>query len=76
MLKKEQDPMGQAIYNFFHNRDFTPISVDTNITSGEELPVEHLFRSYAEMPELEKHALQLVKGKVLDVGAGFRFLLK
>ena len=22
------------------------------------------------MPELEKHALQLVKGKVLDVGAG------
>ena len=70
MLKKEQDPMGQAIYNYYHNGDANPILVDTNITSGEELPVEHLFRSYHEMPHLEKKALELVKGKVLDIGAG------
>ena len=70
MIKKEQDPMGQALYHYFHHNDNTPIKVKTNITEGEELPVSHLFRKYSEMPFLEKEALRLVKGKVLDVGAG------
>lgn len=70
MIKKDQDPMGQAIYHYFHCNDNTPIKVNTNITEGEELPVSHLFRKYSEMPFLEKEALRLVKGKVLDVGAG------
>ena len=70
MIKKEQDPIGQAIYHYFHYNDNTPIKVNTNITEGEELPVSHLFRKYPKMPFLEKEALRLVKGKVLDVGAG------
>ena len=70
MIKKEQDPMGQAIYNFFHDKDETSVVVNTNITSGEELPVPYLFRTFDEMPLLEKKAMSLVKGKVLDVGAG------
>ena len=70
MIKKEQDPMGQAIYNYFHHKDATSVKVNTNITEGEELPVSYLFRKYDEMPLLEKKAMNLVKGKVLDVGAG------
>ena len=70
MIKKEQDPMGQAMYHYFHFNDNTPIKVKTNITQGEELAISHLFRKYPEMPILEKEALRLVKGKVLDVGAG------
>ena len=70
MINKEQDPMGQAIYNYFHHKDDTSVKVDTNITEGEELPVSYLFRSFDEMPLLEKEALGLVKGTVLDVGAG------
>ena len=70
MIKKEQDPMGQAMYHYFHFNDKTSIKVNTNITEGEELPVPYLFRKYSEMPFLEKEALGLVKGKVLDVGAG------
>ena len=70
MLKREQDPMGQAIYNYFHHQDETSVKVDTNITSGEELSVSYLFRNHNQMPLLEKKALDLVKGKVLDVGAG------
>lgn len=34
------------------------------------MPVAHLFRSEQEMPQLEKRALELVRGKVLDIGAG------
>tara|TARA_B110000977_G_C11068737_1_gene488802 strand:+ start:164 stop:883 length:720 start_codon:yes stop_codon:yes gene_type:complete len=70
MIKKEQDPMGQAIYNYFHHEDETPVKVTTNITFEEELPVPYLFRTFQEMPLLEKKAMDLVKGKVLDVGAG------
>lgn len=70
MIKKEQDPMGQAIYNYFHHKDETAVNVDTNITIGEELPVPYLFRTFEEMPLLEKKAMNLVHGNVLDVGAG------
>lgn len=70
MINRERDPMGQAMYHYFHFNDTTSIKVNTNITEGEELPVSHLFRKYSEMPFLEKEALSLVKGRVLDVGAG------
>lgn len=70
MLKKEKDPMGQAMYHYFHFNDRTSVTVNTNITDGEELLVSYLFRKYSEMPFLEKEALRLVRGKILDVGAG------
>ena len=70
MLKKEKDPMGQAMYHYFHFNDRTSVTVNTNITDGEELLVSYLFRKYSEMPFLEKEALHLVRGKILDVGAG------
>ena len=54
MIKKEQDPMGQAMYHYFHYNDATSIKVNTNITEGEELPVPYLFRKYSEMPFLKK----------------------
>jgi SAM-dependent methyltransferase len=34
------------------------------------MSVAYLFRTYNEMPKLEKKALQLAKGKILDVGCG------
>ncbi len=34
------------------------------------MSVAYLFRTYNEMPKLEQKALQLAKGKVLDVGCG------
>ena len=36
----------------------------------DEIPVKDLFRSYSEMPELEKIALEEARGRILDVGAG------
>jgi 2-polyprenyl-3-methyl-5-hydroxy-6-metoxy-1,4-benzoquinol methylase len=34
------------------------------------MSVAYLFRSYDEMPKMEQRALQLAKGKILDVGCG------
>ena len=70
MIKNDQDPIGHAIYNFHHHSDETSVKVNTNITDGDELPVAYLFRTYDEMPLLEKKAMNIVKGTVLDVGAG------
>ena len=46
------------------------IITSTNISNEDVLPLKYLFRSFKEMPKLEQKALQLAKGKVLDVGCG------
>lgn len=70
MIIKKNDPIGQAIHHFHYNNDDTPLIVNSNITEGEVFPVSHFFRTYDKMPLLEKKAMSMVKGKVLDVGAG------
>jgi SAM-dependent methyltransferase len=36
----------------------------------DEIPVESLFRSLEDMPEIERVALEEAQGRILDVGAG------
>jgi len=62
--------MGQAIYNYSFCNDNTPINVLSQLVEDEELPPDYFFRSYREMPRLEKIALNNCKGKILDIGAG------
>lgn len=42
----------------------------TNISDEDQLPLPYLFREYKKMPKIEQKALQLAKGKILDVGCG------
>jgi len=64
------DLFGKAILDFQTNNSPENIITETNISEADEMDVAYLFRSYKEMPKLEKKALQLSKGKVLDVGCG------
>jgi cyclopropane fatty-acyl-phospholipid synthase-like methyltransferase len=64
------DLFGKAILDFQTNNSPEDIITETNISEADEMNVAYLFRSYKEMPKLEKKALQLSKGKVLDVGCG------
>jgi SAM-dependent methyltransferase len=64
------DIFGKAILDFQTNNSPEDIITETNISEADEMDVAYLFRSYKEMPKLEKKALQLSKGKVLDVGCG------
>ena len=43
---------------------------ETSISEEDEMSVAYLFRSYSEMPAIEQKALQIAKGKVLDIGCG------
>ena len=63
------DAIGQALLAFYNHKDNTDIVVKSSITDDDIIPVNYLFRVYTEMPIIEQKALDLCKGKVLDVGA-------
>lgn len=65
-----KDLFGKAILDFQTNNSPKDIITETNISDADEMSVAYLFRNYNEMPKLEQKALQLAKGKVLDVGCG------
>ncbi|MCB9425455.1 MAG: class I SAM-dependent methyltransferase [Flavobacteriales bacterium] len=65
-----KDLFGKAILDYQTNNSPEDIITETNISEPDELSVEYLFRGYEEMPEIERRALDLAKGRVLDVGCG------
>jgi SAM-dependent methyltransferase len=65
-----KDLFGKAIFDFQTNNNPEDIITETSISEEDEMSVEYLFRSYNEMPHIEQKALQLAKGKILDVGCG------
>ncbi len=70
MDTKKTDPVGVAILDYAATKKAKDIIVCSDICEDDIIPIEVLFRSYDEMPELEKAALDEAEGKVLDVGAG------
>lgn len=65
-----KDLFGKAILDYQTNNSPEDLITETNISEEDQMSVAYLFRSYDEMPKLEQKALQLAKGKVLDVGCG------
>lgn len=65
-----KDLMGRAIWDYFHNENPEDLQTETSISELDELPIKYLFRDFEEMNKIEKKALKLSHGKVLDVGAG------
>ena len=70
LLETGKDPMGNAIYDYFCKGQAGRLRVFSPQFDEDEIPVKTLFREYDEMPELERMALDLAQGKILDVGAG------
>ncbi|WP_372948942.1 SAM-dependent methyltransferase [Mariniphaga sp.] len=65
----KNDLIGRAIADYFEHGETPDIEIQTNYTEGELLSPAYFFRTVNEMPEIEKTALNLCRGKVLDVGA-------
>ncbi|MEY3438501.1 MAG: hypothetical protein RL265_1086 [Bacteroidota bacterium] len=70
MEEKFGDPIGAAIAEYAATKKPNDIIVGSDICEDDIIPIEVLFRKFDNMPELEQIALERVKGKVLDVGAG------
>lgn len=64
------DPIGGAVSDFLAGMQDAEITVESNLTEDDVIPVHYLFREPAAMPELEHVALEACKGKILDIGAG------
>jgi SAM-dependent methyltransferase len=64
------DPVGKAILDYVKTKKGDDIIVCSEICEDDIIPIEVLFRTENEMPELELLAMERCKGKILDVGAG------
>lgn len=62
--------MGAAIADFHKSGRAAKLIVKSSQFDDDEIPVKTLFRKFAQMPMLEKEALRLAKGDILDVGGG------
>lgn len=65
-----KDLFGKAILDYQTNNSPEDLITETSISNSDEMSVAYLFRTFSEMPKLEQKALQLAKGKILDVGCG------
>jgi SAM-dependent methyltransferase len=65
-----KDPLGQAVLDFLDGVRGAKVTVSCNLADDDVLPVRYLFRSFPELPEREVKALELCRGRVLDIGAG------
>lgn len=64
------DVLGHAIADFYYKTEPKKLWINNKYWAKEEMPVEVYFRDETNMTKLELMALQLCKGKILDIGAG------
>jgi len=65
-----KDVFGKAILDYQKGNYTEDIITSTSISDEDVLPIPYLFREFSKMPNIEQKALQLAKGKILDVGCG------
>ena len=70
LLTTDKDPMGAAIADYFNHHKANRLQVFSSQFDEDEIPVRQLVRNAKTMPLLERTALQLANGSILDVGAG------
>lgn len=70
LLSADKDPMGTAIADYHRNKRADRLRVFSSQFDEDEIPVKQLFRTLGQMPAIEQTALELSRGKILDVGAG------
>jgi len=64
------DLFGKALADYYHNPEKQEIITWTNLTEEDPVPLSYFFRDYAGMPKLEQKAIELSRGKTLDIGCG------
>jgi SAM-dependent methyltransferase len=69
MIFPEEDSISQGVFNYHYHRDNSPIFIHSADFDTDEVLPSYFFRGYKQMPVLEQKALDLARGRVLDVGA-------
>ena len=61
---------GVSLLDYFNGDTSATIAVYGELVPRREVPVNLFFREPADFPMLEKKAIELCRGRVLDIGAG------
>lgn len=64
-----EDVYGQALYDYYYRRNHK-LLLYNSYGPKEEMPLAIFFRDLEKMPTIETKAMDLCRGKVLDIGAG------
>ena len=65
-----KDILGKALLDYHRLEYIEDIITRSSLDEEDVLPLPYMFRSFDQMPHLEKTPLNHCKGKVLDVGCG------
>ena len=61
--------MGRAIADYYKTKTADRLRVFSPMFEEDEIPLSTLFRTYENMPKIEKKAFDMATGRILDVGA-------
>ena len=64
------DLFGEAITDYHNGKYSEDLITFISLGVEDKLPLPYLFRDFKEMPVLEQQALELCRGKILDIGCG------
>ncbi len=64
------DILGQAIFDYYKQNKRGKLWIFDEFEQKTQMDTSIYFRSFSQMPEIEQLALNLCKGKTLDIGAG------
>jgi 2-polyprenyl-3-methyl-5-hydroxy-6-metoxy-1,4-benzoquinol methylase len=64
------DIFGDALLDYWQDKISQNIITHSSLEEQDIIPIDYLFRSYKNMPELEQKALSFCKGSILDIAAG------
>ena len=70
VLPYRADIFGHCLLDYLHGHEGAALTVYSDKADTEEWPMKIFFRSWADMPALERRALKACRGTVLDLGAG------
>ena len=68
-MNSKKDAMGRAIADYHKTKKTERLRVFSPMFEEDEIPLSTLFRTYETMPGIERKALDMVRGRTLDVGA-------
>ncbi|MGB7396095.1 MAG: SAM-dependent methyltransferase, partial [Pricia sp.] len=64
------DVLGQALLDYQTGNYSEDITTFSSLDEEDVMPLPYLFRGYKDMPPLEREALKLCRGSILDIGCG------
>ncbi len=66
----QKDPLGAMLQDYIDGDKLASVNVTSANLDMWEMTGDIMFRSFKQMSHIEKKALSMCKGKILDVGAG------